>query len=269
MRQALLAEYRKLVSTRMWWLVLIIMVAYLTFVSAAMAFAFTAAASEVLGDTGMPPLSGEEAAKTVYSLANPIGYVFPLLIGSLAFTSEFRYQTITSSLLVEPRRDVLLVAKLLASVAIGVVYGAVGTAAVVLGGAPILAFAGDGSYLGNFSVVTPLFFSVLVLTMWTIIGVAFGGLVTNQVAAIVSILAFTQFIEPIARVVGATVEPLSGVAQFLPGAAADAVLGASFFATLGPGNDLLPRWAGVLVLVGYALLFAALARMTTLRRDIA
>ncbi len=270
MRAALLTEYRKLVSTRMWWVLLLVMVAYLLFIAVVMAFSLATgggAGGPGAGSAAVP--QGVDAATTVYALANPIGYVFPLLVGSLAFTTEFRHRTITSSLLVEPRRGVLVVAKLVSSVVIGLVFGIVGTASVVLGGAPVLAAAGDGAFLASGDVWSLLAWSVVVLTLWTVVGVAFGGLVPNQVAAIVVIVAFTQFVEPIARVVGSAVDALSGVAQFLPGAAADAVLGTSFFGGLGGGaTDLLPRWAGLAVLVAYALVFAVAARSTTLRKDI-
>ena len=96
---------------------------------------------------------------------------------------------------------------------------------------------------------------------------AFGSMVTNQVAAIVIILAFTQFVEPIARIGLAAVDGLSGVSAFLPGAAADAVIGASFFSSMG-ATDLLSRGGGAAVLLGYVVVFATIGRVTTLRRDI-
>ena len=94
-------------------------------------------------------------------------------------------------------------------------------------------------------------------------------MLTNQVAAIVVILAFTQFVEPIARVALGAFDAVDGVAKFLPGAAADGLMGASFFGAFGGGEaDLLPRWAALLVLLGYAGVLALVGRYTTLRRDI-
>lgn len=269
MGAALLTEFRKFTSTRLWWVMLIVMVGYLAFVSVFMSFGLTGEGQSAMGgDEALLP-TGADAARTAYSIGNPIGYVFPLIIGSLAFTGEFRHQTITASLLVEPRRSLLLVAKLISSVAIGLAYGVVGTLAVVGSSAPVLAGFGDGAYLGDSEVQKVIVFSVLVLTIWAVVGVAIGGFITNQVAAIVVIVAFTQFVEPIARFVGATVDSLSGFAQYLPGAAADAIMGASFLSSVGAEVDLLPRWAGALILLGYAALFALLARFVTLRKDIA
>lgn len=262
MRAALLAEYRKLTTTRLWWLLLIVMAGYLVFIAAAVAASFT-----LLEGDGAPALGGEQAARSVYSLVNGIGYVFPLVIGSLAMTTEFRHQTITQSLLVEPDRTRFLVAKLLSVVPVGLLAGVVGVGATVLGGAPLLALEGDGAMLGDADVLVGLVLGVVVIALWAVIGVAFGSWVSNQVAAIVVILAFTQFVEPIVRLVLTQVDALSEVAAFLPGGAADSLIGASFLGD--PSSvDLLPRWAAVLVLLGYATLFAVVGRLTTLRRDI-
>ena len=91
-----------------------------------------------------------------------------------------------------------------------------------------------------------------------------------QVAAVVVILAFTQFVEPIARIVLGVFDGLDQVAKFLPGAAADGLIGASLLGSLGGAgsSDLLPRWGALLVLLAYAGVLAAVGRYSTLRRDI-
>jgi ABC-2 type transport system permease protein len=265
MRAALVAEYRKVVSTRLWWVLLIALAAYLAFIGGVLAFSIVFAPDD---QSGGPVLAGEDAAAAIYGLTNAIGYVFPLVIGSLAMTTEFRHQTITESLLVEPRRGVFLGAKLLATVPLGLLYGVVATVAVVATSAPLLAGWGDGAFLTDPDVVEVLVLGVVVTALWAVIGVAFGSVVTNQVAAIVAILAFTQFVEPIARLALGAFDPLDGVAKFLPGAAADGLIGASFLGSVDGSADLLPRWAALLVLLAYAGGLAALGRFTTLRRDI-
>ena len=266
MRDALVGEYRKLVSTRMWWVLLIALAAYLAFIGAVLAFSLVFAPED---QSGGVTLHGVDAAAAIYGLTNGIGYVFPLVIGSLAMTTEFRHQTITQSLLVEPRRSVFLAAKLLATVPVGLLYGVVATVSVVAASAPLLAGWGDGAFLTDRDIVEVLLLSVVVTALWAVIGVAFGSVLTNQVAAIVVILAFTQFVEPIARVALGAFEATDGIAKFLPGAAADGVIGASFFSSYGGGSgDLLPRWAALLVLLGYGAALALVGRLTTLRRDV-
>ena len=265
MRTALVAEFRKLVSTRMWWLLLLVLAGYLAFIGVVMAASFVFTPED---QSGAAPLEGVAAARAIYGLTNAVGYVFPLVIGSLAITTEFRHQTITETLLVEPRRGVLLGAKLLATVPIGLLYGVVGTAAVVGASAPLLAGWGDGAFLGDRSVLEILTLGVVVTVLWAMIGVAFGSVVPNQVAAIVVILAFTQFVEPIARLALGAFERSDSVARFLPGAAADGLIGSSLFGELGGSGELLSRPVALVVLLGYTGGLALLGRFTTLRRDV-
>lgn len=262
MRAAVVAEFRKLLTTRMWWILLVVMVGYLAFVAGFVALSLTALVPE---DVAAPPVT--EAARSVYSVVNGVGYVFPLVIGSLAMTTEFRHQTITQSLLVEPDRTTFLVAKLVAILPVGLVAGLAGLVGVLVGGAPVLAVAGDGAGLADGDVLVGLLMGMVVVMLWAVIGVAFGAWVSNQVAAIVVILAFTQFVEPIARVGLLQLDGANRIASFFPGAAADALIGASFLGESG-SLDLLPRWAALLVLLGYAAVFALAGRLTTLRRDI-
>ncbi len=263
MRAALVAEYRKVVTTRLWWVLLLCLAGYLAFISGVMALSFVNAPESA------PSASGPELAAGIYGLINAIGYVFPLVIGSLTMTTEFRHQTITESLLVEPRRGVFLGAKLLATAPLGLLYGVVGTVAVVGVGAPLLAIGGEGAFLTDGDVVAVILLGVVVTALWAVIGVAFGSVVTNQVAAIVIILAFTQFVEPIARLALGAFDPVDGIAKFLPGAAADGLMGASFFGTLGGDSaDLLSRPVALVVMLAYAGVLALVGRYTTLRRDI-
>jgi ABC-2 type transport system permease protein len=266
---ALVAESRKFFSTRMWWILAIVMVGYLAFIAVVFGFSLTF-------DTGSDTepstlLSPKVTALSIYSLTSPIGYVFPLIIGSLAVTSEFRHKTVTGSLLVEPRRTVLVVAKLVSSIPMGLAYGVLATVTVVAAAAPLLEFVGDGAFLGDAEVIETLILSVVVMALWTMMGVAFGTVLPNQVAAIVVVLAFTQLIEPIARVALGAFDATSGISKFLPGAAADALLGTSFFSSIGgggSGSGLLPQWGGAVAMLTYIVVLAGIGRLTTFRRDI-
>ena len=91
-----------------------------------------------------------------------------------------------------------------------------------------------------------------------------------QVAAVVGVLVFTQFLEPIARTAGAFVEGLDTVTNYLPGAASDALVGASIFQMAGAGASTsgLEWWAGGAVLLGYALVLLVLGYALNWRRDV-
>ena len=87
---------------------------------------------------------------------------------------------------------------------------------------------------------------------------------------IFTFLVFTQFLEPVFRAVAAFVEGLDQVTRFLPGAAGDALVGASVFTSLpGSGSaEPLEWWAGGLVLLGYALVLLVVGHLVSWRRDV-
>ena len=232
---ALAAEWRKLTSTALWWVLALGMAAYLAFVGAAMAFSLT-----VAPEGQAPPLGGLDAALTVYGVLNAVGYVFPLVVGTLLVTTEVRHKTLTQTLLAEPRRGVVLGAKLVLAAGIGLLYGVAGVVGLVAAGAPVLSAVGDGAFLGDPQVVRALLLGVLVTGLWAVLGTGFG--------------------------LGA-VDGLSVVSAYLPGAAADAVVGASLVSQMGD-VDLLPAWAGALVLLGYAAALTFAGRLTTFARDV-
>ena len=271
MRAALLTEYRKLVTTRLWWVLLLTMAGYMAFLGLVIAFPFVQAGAlgggGGGGGAGPMEMSDVDRALSIYTLAPALGYVFPVVVGALSVTGEFRHMTITPTLLAEPRRSVVLGAKVIASLPVGLLFGLVGTASTVAGGALVLAVSGEGTALGNPEVLRALGLSVLALAVWTMVGVGFGAVLPNQVAAIVVILAFTQLVEPMVRLALGAIEGAAAVAKFLPGAAGEAITGSSFYQAMGLA-ELLPWWQGLLVLVGYGLVLTVIGRLTTFRRDI-
>lgn len=274
MSAALRTEYRKLVTTRLWWGLLLCMAAYMIFLGAVMAFTFTVDGAQggfgepMPGAEGAPPaLDASAIARTVYTLAPSLGYVFPVIVGALAMTGEFRHMTVTPTFLAEPRRGVVLSAKVVASLVLGLVFGLVGTASTVLAGATVLAVRGHETLLTDPEILRSLGLSVLVLAVWAMVGVGFGTVLTHQVAAIVVLLAFTQFVEPLLRLFLGAFDVTAGIAKWLPGAAGESVTGASLYSAGGIG-ELLPWWQGLLVLIAYGVVLAVVGRFTTLRRDI-
>src|SRR5215468_2766246 len=109
---ALRVEVLKVRTTRMWWILLLVMVGYVGLTAAFIAFAFGALPAEAAGP-GAPSLDDRNTLLAVYTLGLPLGYVFPVVLGVLAITTEYRYQTLTPTFLGEPRRDLVLNAKLL------------------------------------------------------------------------------------------------------------------------------------------------------------
>jgi ABC-type transport system involved in multi-copper enzyme maturation permease subunit len=262
---ALQSEVTKITSTRLWWILAIIMAAYIAVCAGGAAALFGA-----LGDsTNGPTIPGEMLAPLVYSFGPTLGYVFAVLLGALATTNEFRHQTLTPTFLATPRRGRVLVAKLIALIGAGALYGVIAMIAAVGAGAGLLLAFGIDPQLGDPDTWVLIGRSVLAMALWSAIGVGLGVLVPSQVAAIVIVLAFTQFVEPILRLASGIADWTAQIGQFLPGAASDALVGASFFALAGGGSGVaLEWWQGGLVLLAIAVVVSILGWLTTWRRDV-
>lgn len=269
MRAALVAEYRKLVTTRMWWVLLLVMLVYMAFIAAVLAWALTQGQATT-GTSNKPlVLTAEQIVRSVYTVSVSIGYVFPVIVGALVVTAEYRHKTLTPSLLADPSRDRLVVAKLVAGLGVGLVFGLLGTLVSTATGAGLLALLHKPTALDVASTWGTLGLSVVALGVWAVVGVALGTVITNQVAVIVVLIAFTQFLEPILRFVLTLTSWGKSIGKFLPGAAGEAITGGSFYSASGLSQLLTHWWAGLLVLLGYAVVLAVLGRLTTLRRDVA
>jgi ABC-2 type transport system permease protein len=187
------------------------------------------------------------------------GFVIMLVLGILSFTQEFRFGTASSTFLVSPVRRRVLLAKSLALGVAGLVFAAaIITLDVVLSVA--LIDARGGTLVWSTQVAEVLAGATLVMALYGPIGVAIGALVRNQIAAIVGALVWLLVVE------GLLVALLPGIGRWMPGGATAGVLRLGREATTH--GDLLPAWAGGLVLLAYATVIGLLAAVVTLRRDL-
>lgn len=264
------SELTKQFTTSLWWILALVLVAWVGSTAAGLAAVFAADASGALGGAaGGPQLPEELIPPLIYSLATAVGYVFPLLIGALLVTGEFRHQTLTPTFLATPRRGVALGGKVVAGIVMGVLFAVVAIVSTVGPGAGILAAFGSDTQLQDADTWALIGRMLLAFPLWVLIGIGVGTLVRSQVGAVVGVIAFTQFIEPILRVVTGLVDGLDAVTQYLPGAASDALVGASIYTSMGGGEATsLDWWAGGLVLLAYAVVFLVLGHLLSWRRDV-
>lgn len=273
--RAIASEFVKVLSTKAWWLLGLILVAYVGFTAAALAFFLSDLGAE-LGGMGAGDLDPVVTANLVYSSVTAVGLVIPLLFGALLATSEYRHRTLTPTVLAQPRRGIVLAAKGVVAAVVGALYGVFGLVGSVGVGAPVLLAVGEETALSEPDVVAVLLRTLLATALWSLLGLGLGALLTSQIAAIVIVLVFTQFVEPILRLVANVWEWSASLGRFLPGSATDALVGAGILSSLGAldptipdsGVDALLWWQGGLVLTALAAVLLVAASLTTLRRDV-
>ncbi|TAM70816.1 MAG: ABC transporter permease [Microbacteriaceae bacterium] len=255
----------------MWWILAIVLFAYIALISGGLGALFGAISTGKItprgGGGGALPHFGA-LAPLIYSFATSVGYVFPVLLGALATTGEFRHQTLTPTFLVNPRREQVLEAKSLSSLVVGAAYGVVALLASVGAGSLALSIFGIDTALGDNNTWALFGRALIAMALWAAIGVGLGTLIPNQTAAIVIILAFTQFVEPLLRLAASFSDVTASIGKFLPGASGDALVGSSFFTIQTPDAQSLDWWQGGLVLLGYAVLLTVIGYFTTWRQDV-
>ena len=250
------AEWTKLFTTRVW--------IGLVLGACAMAGAFVALFTGFAGQTGrngegLPAIGTPQFEQLAFATISN-ATVLLLILGIIGMTQEYRHRTATPTFLTTPRRWRVVVAKLigylLAAIPFALAVIATGVLVVEIyagarGAAPSLTDS------GNLKVLAGVFGALVV---YAVIGVGVGALLRNQVGAIVGVLVYLLVAEPVVRSIPAT----SGAYKWLPGGALQAMT-----ATLqGQGPDVLQRWQGALLLLGYGLAAALLGTIFAVRRDV-
>jgi ABC-type transport system involved in multi-copper enzyme maturation permease subunit len=255
------SELRKISSTRLWWGMLIGAVLFTGI--QAVAVAATAGSPAGAGAPATPGLETAEAIRSVYAGSLFSGtYIFALVLGITGMTGEYRYQTVTPTFLVTPRRERVVLAKMAAHLLVGALYAVVGLLVALVAGGITIALRGEDLGYGADRLWSSVGLAVLAVGLWTLFGIGVGTLIRNQVAAILIAVAVTFLVEPLATYLFAAVD-LDAVVKWLPTNASAALT--------SPGGeflDYLDWWAGGLVLLGYAALLGGLGLLLSLRRDI-
>lgn len=244
------AEFRKLTTTRLWlWMLILGLAITGAATSAAIGFA----------EPGPLGLDTDAGQRTIFAQATASLVVVGIL-GIVAVTSEFVHQTATPTFLSMPRRGKVVGAKLITYAAAGLAYATACTAVDLAVALPWLASEDVHVVLSGTDLARTLAGVVLEVALYAVLGVAIGCLMRNQIASIVGFVVYIFVVGPILTDVPATSE----FAQYLPYQAGNA-LGRL---TSSADAAMLGQAAGGLVLLTWALVFAALGTRVAVRRDI-
>jgi hypothetical protein len=190
------------------------------------------------------------------------GTTLILVFAVMGITGEYRHRTITSTFLGTPERHRVLLAKLFAYMIVAVAFGAV-VACIVTGATLAFLSVQDVTLaVGWGQIFTDYLWELAGMALYAGFGLGIGGVIANQVAAIVLVL-----VEPIGSSILTGLLPKVG--RYTPNQAAAAfgreidggVLG-------GIAEGMLSRATGGLLFLGYVVLFLALAIFITRKRDI-
>lgn len=179
--------------------------------------------------------------------------LFILLLGVMGMAGEWRHRTVTSTVLAAPKRLSLLAAKALSYAVAGAVLSLIVTLTIMAVGTVIQSASGETT-IGVADLADVLWRNLVVAALLGAFGVCIGGIVRNQVAAMIGLLIVSFVVEP--TVLGLA----SDVGRFGPTSGApNGILGAESFGDedlLAPGIALLVMivWVGAAFVAAAALL---------------
>ncbi len=222
------AEFRKILTTKLWWALAIPAV----LLAVGWAWGVSAFVTDIANDISDSDLLESAQVQTddmswgvlALTRAMNIATIFPMVFGALALASEISRKTITTSFLTAPNRASVLGAKAITYVLWGGIYGLVVAGAASLG----TVLGSDSAYLpeaGDWLLV--LMSGVLACILWTLLGMGVGALLGSPVGALVILLVYASFVGPVGELILFGVTEGSHLTGWMPNGSANGLTGAT------------------------------------------
>jgi ABC-2 type transport system permease protein len=193
-------------------------------------------------------VASREDQRELLSLSSLTG-VFAALAGVLLVTSEYRFGTIRPTILFNPVRSHVLVAKVVAGALAGLVFGVLGEAIGWAIGYATLRGRGITVVVTSSDVLLLTLGGLVGAALWGAIGAGLGATIHNQVGAVIALLAWGLVVNNILFGL------VPSVGRFMPTRASDALMGlrVQHLVSPGVGAITLIAWAGALGVLGIAM----------------
>jgi ABC-type transport system involved in multi-copper enzyme maturation permease subunit len=253
MTRLIAAEFRKLLTTRLWlWILLL---------SAAWTILYTSLYVSLDKHSGKlgPSLATAAGQHSLFAIAAGGAGTLVAVMAMAQVAGEYRHRTVVTTFLATPHRQRFVIAQVITFLLAGVAYALV---CIVINLAVALPWAAaNGIHVsamgnGNAAVLAAV---VIAAALFGITGVGLGALLHSQLAAVTVMLLYLYVLEPLLSHIAS----LNGWTPYLPGVAADGLTQA-----IQTGVRLLSPWAGGVVFAAWAVAFVAAGTARTVRRDI-
>jgi hypothetical protein len=191
-------------------------------------------------------------------------YMIVFVLGVLGVTTEFRYQTITASVLTTPSRWALVTAKMIAFALLGIGYAAACVVLQLAIALPWLASKHLGVSPASPDMPRALLAVFGILALFGIVGLGVGALLRNQIVAVVLGVLFLAVLQNIVL----AIPVVRSAWPYLPGGSTASISAIDRSTENFDGVHLLPVWGGVAVLLLWAFVPAVLGAAYSVNRDI-
>jgi ABC-2 type transport system permease protein len=246
------AEFLKLRTTQVWFWLLLGTIA----IGALLAVAAIAPHDGIRNEMDVPDLF------TIFAISP--GYILVFVLGVLGVTTEFRYQTITPTVLQTPSRWAIVTAKMITYAITGLIYAVFALLAAAAVGIPWLDAKNIPVHFGDSEVQHAIIGTLGVIALYGIIGLGVGALLRNQIVAVVVGIIFLLVLENILL----AIPVVKHAWPYTPDGAKQAILYTHGDPTPVDGVHYLSTWAGVVVLLLWAFIPAIIGASISMNRDI-
>jgi ABC-2 type transport system permease protein len=247
------AEFRKLGTTQVWFWMLLLCLGL--------------TALGVVGSIAGRPNDVELAQHVrdvMISASAAFTYVPLFVLGVLAVTTEYRYQTITATVLATPSRWALITAKLITYAIVGALFAVICLALELAMALPWLSGRNVHTTIGDQK--GPLLITFAVLALFALVGLGTGALLRNQ---IVAVTVGVIFILVLARLI-LLIPGVKYIYPYLPTGAVDSIITDpnDTASRVINGVHLISPAAGIGVLAAWGLVLSILGAGISMNRDI-
>jgi ABC-2 type transport system permease protein len=243
------AEFLKLRTTQVWFWLLLAALA----ISALVAIGGLAPADAIRTSADVADLFGN---------ANGASMVV-FVLGVLGVTTEFRYETITPTVLATPSRWAVVTAKMISYALVGAGYAVLCIGLQIAIAVPWLSSKHVDFSLSDPDVRHAILGVLLIHTLFALIGIGVGALLRNQIVAVTLGVIFLVVLENIIL----AIPGIKHAWPYTPSGATTAII-YTHGDTEANGVHILGAGGGVLVLLLWAFVPAVLGAGITMNRDI-
>jgi ABC-2 type transport system permease protein len=268
------AELLKLRTTSLWWIFGIVLLPL--WAASVLVNWVSSRTTPPTDDSGLSQQQVEQiraagrainVATNLYTSGQFMGVLLILLLSAILVTNEYFHQTATTTFLVTPKRENVVLAKLVAAIIAALVFWLVTTIGNLIVVPFILRSLHFGTQLDEPAVWRAIGLNGLAFGLWAVLGVGAGVLIRSQLGATLTLavtyLIGTSGVGLVFFLLSQYVADWFSKLQVLVPTTASQLM---ISGTELPGNP--PRWVGAAVLIAYALVMGLLGTAIMRRRDI-
>lgn len=265
MMATITSEWRKYTSTKLWWILAIVVFAGGALYAAM--YGVMTALPVTLADGDVDAFTTVATISSIYNGGNTLTRILALVLGVMAMGQEYRHRTMGWAYLATPVRIKVVGAKALVVLGFGALYGVLNAIAGIIVAIPLVGYFGGSMMLDEPEVWRAIVMGIVSLALWCLLGMGLGVLIKNMVVAVVLAIAFAYMVEPLVSFIFVFQE-WDLLLNLMPSGATSALMGLADNPLMMAPSEPFAWWLAGLVLLAWAAVPTAIGCLATVGKDV-